>query len=512
MAKMSEVEFNPELKKVYDQIKDTNPSTLSTLKSTNETAITTLETKIKSCLDTITAADTWKDDVSTKLKTSSDTITDLISKCKEPGGSVLTAAQGATSNLQSGLADYDGKLEELNAKIRLYNSKEGNPPSPQYETDDDGNKTSTETASYKRWKSELTSLEEICQHMNDDLESLESTCKSLIAQLKGLLSPLDSDASSAALKMSIEITKTWLPSAGDIDEKFKDGGFEVTGTETLDANGKVVKRTYTVYDKDGVVVQTGVIEYDENEKEIKRTVKNYKDGVAFDPTGSPQPSGEPVASVSTSPNPSGSKTPKPSTSGTPKPSKTGSPTPTETPTPSTTPSPTPTESPTPEPTEDLTNVPKSVNSFDGAQPGDVLDGTVDGRNGTKNLIHNGQSNVIAGVTTMSELKAAAAAEQPIMITSGEFGLYWRTESFLHGNGVTTYKATPEEPIYLVMDTNGSYMVTNSKGEALNKERITKQQILSMSRTENEHNIWYGFGNMGDGILNSGDYSYFKEAE
>ena len=56
------------------------------------------------------------------------------------------------------------------------------------------------------------------------------------------------------------------------------------------------------------------------------------------------------------------------------------------------------------------------------------------------------------------------------------------------------------------------MVTNAKGEALNSERITKEQILNMKKKKNEHNIWYGAGNFIGGLLDSGDYSYFTEAE
>ena len=70
-SKMSEVEFNSELKTVYENIKSSNPSTLATLKSTNESELSTLETKIKGYLDSLTSADTWKDDVSAKIKTAS---------------------------------------------------------------------------------------------------------------------------------------------------------------------------------------------------------------------------------------------------------------------------------------------------------------------------------------------------------------------------------------------------------------------------------------------------------
>lgn len=248
-SKMSEVEFNSELKTVYENIKSSNPSTLATLKSTNESELSTLETKIKGYLDSLTSADTWKDDVSAKIKTASETFTSLIEKCKEPGGSVLTATQGAVTSLQTGLEDYDNKLEELNAKIRSYNKKVDQEPSPRYTTDDQGHQTTTETDAYKTWTSELTALSEIIQHMNDELEELESMCKALIEQIKGLLSALDSEASNAALKLGIEITKQWLPDAGDIDERFKNGGYEVTGTETHDKDGKLVKRTYTVYDR-----------------------------------------------------------------------------------------------------------------------------------------------------------------------------------------------------------------------------------------------------------------------
>ena len=491
-SKMSEVEFNSELKTVYENIKSSNPSTLATLKSTNESELSTLETKIKGYLDSLTSADTWKDDVSAKIKTASETFTSLIEKCKEPGGSVLTATQGAVTSLQTGLEDYDNKLEELNAKIRSYNKKVDQEPSPRYTTDDQGHQTTTETDAYKTWTNELTALSEIIQHMNDELEELESMCKALIEQIKGLLSALDSEASNDALKLGIEITKQWLPDAGDIDERFKNGGYEVTGTETHDKDGKLVKRTYTVYDRDGNVVQTGVIEYNESEQEISRVTKNYRNGV---------PVTEEEAAATTTEEAAATTTEPPTTV---------PPTTTEPPTSP----PTTTEPPTTVPPTTTEEQVQTVDSFDNAKPGDILDAKTSPKEGVTNLVHNGHSNVIAGVTNMEELKQAAANEQPIMITSGELGIYWETDPFFgsKGNGVHSYKATPEEPIYLVMDTSGKYMVTNSKGEALNSERLTKEQILNMSRTKNEHNIWYGAGNFIGGLLDSGDYSYFTEAE
>ena len=291
------LEFDPELKSVYEKIKSTNPSTLSALKETNETELTTLQTKISACLDSITAAGTWNDAVSAKLKSSATTITDLISKCKDPAGEILTATEGAVTELQNALKQYEETLNDTNDKIDQYNAKEKNEPTKYKKNDDDTTSTTT-TSEWNKWQKDLEDLKAVIALKKDELESYKDTCDSLIAQIKGLLSAIDSEASIKALAMKFNKTREWLPDPKEIGDEFDNENYAVKGTETVDADGKVISRTYTVYDKDGNIVQTGTIKYDSEGKEIDRVVK--KDYAAAPEAGKAKDGDEKVVSVTDS--------------------------------------------------------------------------------------------------------------------------------------------------------------------------------------------------------------------
>ena len=283
MAK-ARVEYDPELKKIYDIIKDTDTGSLATLKETNETALSTLESKVKNCLDTLTATDTWNDAVSAKLKSSAESIASLIEKCKEPGGQILTMTASDVAELQAALQEYDETLKDLNDHIDIYNELEANEPA-KTETvkgkDKDGNETSStrEPEAHKQWKKRLEEEDAITNIKQEELDGYKATSDSLIAQLKGILSDMDSEASKAGLAMKFGRTREWNPDPKDIDEKFNSKDYTIKGTETVDEDGNVISRTYTVYDKDGKIVQTGTIKYGADGKETSRQTKNdYGEG------------------------------------------------------------------------------------------------------------------------------------------------------------------------------------------------------------------------------------------
>ena len=73
--------------------------------------------------------------------------------------------------------------------------------------------------------------------------------------------------------MTLGITSIWENiDASDIDPKYNSSDYTIEGTETKDANGKLLSRTYTIRDKNGNVIRTGSITYD---ADGKPTVKSY---------------------------------------------------------------------------------------------------------------------------------------------------------------------------------------------------------------------------------------------
>lgn len=279
MEKEKEREFDPELLKVNNALQGCSPSSVTSFATQNEESLLSLTTSLKSSIDILTS-EAWNDSISTKIADSVTKINELLKNCTDPAHSILSKVGTATTSLLSYLKSYDVTLKKLNEYVAEHNSAVDALSSiKQYNetktTDADGNEktTKTETDEWTNQIQKINNYKGLIQTKDEELAKWKANCDEYIAMIKGLLSPIGSESSNAALAMTVGITTVWENiDATDIDPKYNSGDYTIEGTETRDANGKLLSRTYTIRDKDGNIIRTGSITYDD---EGKPTVKSY---------------------------------------------------------------------------------------------------------------------------------------------------------------------------------------------------------------------------------------------
>ena len=278
MEKEKEREFDPALKKVYDAIKDASPGSLGSFASANESSISALQGGLDAAIGSLTQQ-AWIDSISAKISDSQSKITELLKNCTDPAHQILGKVGPNTTSLISALDNYNdtitktnNEVAECNREIDVLNGME------QYKTttttDADGN-THTKTEERDEYTQQVNKINGIkgdLQTKDDLLKTWKETAEGYIAIIKGLLSPIGSEASNAAFNMSVGRTVSWDDiKPEDIDSKFKEG-YTAEGTRTYDANGNLISCTYTIKDKDGNIIRSGTIHYD---SDGKPTIVNY---------------------------------------------------------------------------------------------------------------------------------------------------------------------------------------------------------------------------------------------
>ena len=279
MDKEKQREFDPQLKKVFDSIKNCSPGSLSGFASANEEMISNLVTKISSCVDSL-ANYAWTDQITSTITTSVDKINELLTACTKPAHQILGQVASFTGSLMAALTSYDSTLKSTNELVDSHNKEvDVLATIQQYKTTTTENKETGEvtkktevTDEYANQVNKILGIKGQIKTKDEELEMWKKQCDEYIEILKGLLSDIGSEKSQAALSAVAGTTRAWENiDPSEIDSKFKDG-YTVTGIETLDASGKVISRTYTVYNDKGEVVRTGSIYYDKDGKPI---ISNY---------------------------------------------------------------------------------------------------------------------------------------------------------------------------------------------------------------------------------------------
>ena len=293
-----EREFDSTLEPIYNTLKSVNTGSPSATHGENESAVSSLSGKIGASLAELTGG-AWTDEISASLASNAGTIDSMVQNCLTPAGAIMGKIGSSTASLVAALTTYDDTLKATNVLVDEYNENykkiENCSDEDKYtityttekKTDKDGNeyedKIQHKSLSdyYCGLQQKANDLKGALQTKDAELEQYKSECEALVNVVRGLLGPIGSEASAAALSISVGRTDTWK----DVDlskidpklaEEYPSGDYSGEGTVTYDADGNVTGKTYTIRDKEGNIVASGTIKYDEKGMpEYKEYVQKY---------------------------------------------------------------------------------------------------------------------------------------------------------------------------------------------------------------------------------------------
>lgn len=269
------MEYNAEIKKIYDITKDITSSDITSVKSKCDDAIDTLKTKTTSIFNELGLKSNWDDSISQEINSNnSKGIDNMIKACKSPADEVMKKTGSTVDSLNENIKNYFNCVDNYNLIDSNLKNKLNNPPK-MYEEG-----TEVKTVAYKTWENEVNVLKGQFEKETVNVSANESIVKDVINSLKGLLSEIGSKASSSALASGLGSSKL-----SDKDSDFSkklgyDEKYSANVTRYYDENGNVIKETYEIFNVDdpSSVVETGVINYtyDANGNKIPEHSEFYK--------------------------------------------------------------------------------------------------------------------------------------------------------------------------------------------------------------------------------------------
>lgn len=260
---------NSELLSIYNIIKDISGSIFSNFASSVSSSLTTFNLNFNSVIDRLGIKDTWSDNVSTLINSSIKSgLSAMVEGCKEPSCSVINKLATVIDNLISTLALYLAKIEEYNTLLEEKNVLSKNEPNKTYY--DSKRKVSEENPEWSLWNRKMTAYTNLLKELEIIIEGLEGSCLSLVAIVKGLLTPVGSDTSNVALSSQANLSHS-------ISTSYVDGNKKVMIEIT--SSGKVVGGNYTIYDTSGNSIGYGSVFYDDaGQKSIEEYFITQSDG------------------------------------------------------------------------------------------------------------------------------------------------------------------------------------------------------------------------------------------
>ena len=263
------MEKDEELIKIYNAIKD-QVGKGSSLGTKSDDSYDNLQSNLDNALNNLALPSTWDDAVSAEISGSTRTgIESMITACKMPAGEIIRSVSSAVDTLVPSIKNYSDKVDEYNAKESERNKIGSTCPS-MYVIDPKTN-SKRKNDDYQKWNDLTGEMATI----KIDADSFEKSCKDLVNNIKGLLSPIGSSASTSALSVKLGTTENYEGTS--LEEFGYDDTYTISGTVNKDADGNIISETYYIRNKDGELVQSGVITYDENHnKNVEQYVVEYE--------------------------------------------------------------------------------------------------------------------------------------------------------------------------------------------------------------------------------------------
>lgn len=263
------MEKDKELIKIYNAIKD-QIGKGSSLGTKSDDSYDNLQLNLDNALNNLALPSTWDDAVSAEISGSTRTgIESMITACKIPAGEIIRSVSSAVDTLVPSIKNYSDKVDEYNAKESERNKIGSTCPS-RYVIDPKTN-SKRKNHDYQKWNDLTGEMATI----KIDADSFEKSCKDLVNNIKGLLSPIGSSASTSSLSVKLGTTENYEGTS--LEEFGYDDTYTISGTVNKDADGNIISETYYIRNKDGELVQSGVITYDENHnKNVEQYVVEYE--------------------------------------------------------------------------------------------------------------------------------------------------------------------------------------------------------------------------------------------
>ena len=253
---MGKMEYNAELKKIYDEIKSINSGSFSSFASESQAAFSSLTSSLSNALDSLNIGDTWDDDVKLEINGTTYTgIQSIVNSCEAAVNNSVVPAGAKVDALISTLKSYIDSVDSYNSALEQRDKIDvGTEPSRSSYMDD---------ASYNRahssWSTRKNNYDAYTQMMDNqerNAKKYETSAQAKIAEIKGLFGDAAAAETAANMAGSGLTPKTTT--------RKNDDGSTTTTTEWYDEDGKLVEKTYQTVAQDGTVLSVGRTEYGEN--------------------------------------------------------------------------------------------------------------------------------------------------------------------------------------------------------------------------------------------------------
>lgn len=245
---LSEIVPDDQIKKVYEGLNGTNPSSLSTLSSLYESSLDNMNTSFTSAASGLGIGSSWDDSITAQFCGSTvSEVENILNACKNPALEVMNTAASDTTSLITESKSYLDEVDSHNFYYKNYQTLLSQ--KPQKNGDDDTSYDSRLSS----WNSKKTEYENYLKDTYNNSEIYKENCIALMENLKANLTDVSSISSVSKVSISHDgITKPKTPQTVDKTiEKPNTAAKIDSQARTTEAvpvtsySGKVTVETYT---------------------------------------------------------------------------------------------------------------------------------------------------------------------------------------------------------------------------------------------------------------------------
>ncbi len=245
---LSEIVPDDQIKKVYEGLNGTNPSSLSTLSSLYESSLDKMNTSFTSAASGLGIGSSWDDSITAQFCGSTvSEVENILNACKNPALEVMNTAASDTASLITESKSYLDEVDSHNFYYKNYQTLLSQ--KPQKNGDDDTSYDSRLSS----WNSKKTEYENYLKDTYNNSEIYKENCNTLMDNLKANLTDVSSISSVSKVSISHDgITKPETPQTVDetIEKentaaKIDSGARTSVSVPVTSYSGKVTIETYT---------------------------------------------------------------------------------------------------------------------------------------------------------------------------------------------------------------------------------------------------------------------------
>ena len=208
---LSEIVPDEEIKKVYEILQGTDPSSLSTLSSFYQSNLDALNTSFASAASGLGIGSAWDDSITAEFcgNTVSE-VENILNACKEPALEILNVTAGDTASLIEESKSYLEEVDDHNYYYKNYQTLLSQQPHKNGDDDDSYDSRMSD------WNNKKKQYEDYLKTTYDNSETYKANSQALMDNIKANLGDISSTSSVSKVSISHDgITKTDAPKAVD---------------------------------------------------------------------------------------------------------------------------------------------------------------------------------------------------------------------------------------------------------------------------------------------------------